>query len=520
MPELCVDLNAPGMTALHRAGAAGLYMTVNALEARGARPEGWEGWETTKQRVTLRWRGSAEVFFDALVKASFGFDKKDGLIDLAAIDRAKASDASRWIVHEGILGTFCQFGPNNGLGEARVLVLPVDEGQRPVHFTYRPIEPGRSKKGKSYPHRDAGGVEVGTAVDKRKSVALVGWLFPGAVIRHNAFANETMLDEDPARALSLVYAPAGCFYFKIQSRRQERKARFALLVPDIDDLERYAAARLAATTDVKLGELFSTSAGDAALRLLTRLRARTFANEARLPSVSVILLGTVVWNEKQKSRTAVMEVAARGDEALKRFNAIRAELPARSGMRKDGTSYVLLPAPLELFADNLAEGRPFYEGFASLMINKEIREWIPLDRKGLAKVVEREEVFDEDREVLFVKACHEALRRSYGIVADRAKSDRVDVNARFKKEYERWRNAFARAKSAETFREAITDFWSRGGSNSLLRERWKEVLPMLSPARWKQGRDLALLALASYARAEGEGEPEGEPIEETEGERA
>jgi len=505
------------MTALHRAGAAGLYMTVRALESQGVRPEGWTGWETTKTRVTLSWRGSAEAFFDALVKASFAFDKDYGLIDLAAIDRGKASIASRWIVHEGMLGTFCQFGPNNGLGDNRTLTLPVDEGQKPIHFEYRPIDPGRSKKGKSYPHRDAGGVEVGAAIDKGKSVALVSWLMPGALIRHNAYPNETMLDEDPARALALVYAPVGCFYFKIQSRRQERKARYALLVPEIDDLEVYAAAR-AAATDVTVGELVSTSAGDAALRLLTRFRARTFAHGMRLPRVSVILLGTVIWSEKQKTRTAVMDVAVRRDETLAAFDRIRKELPARSGTRKDGKDYLLLPAPLELFADNLAEGRPFYEGFSSLMINKEIRDWIHMDQKGLARVVENAGAFDDKREELFIEACHEALRRSYRIVAERAKSERVDVNARFKKEYERWRNAFARSKSADTFREAIADFWSRAGGNNVLRERWRDVLPMLSPARWKQGRDLALLALASYAKAEGEVDSTQNDAEQAEGE--
>jgi len=52
----------------------------------------------------------------------------------------------------------------------------------------------------------------------------------------------------------------------------------------------------------------------------------------------------------------------------------------------------------------------------------------------------------------------------------------------------------------------------------VLRERWRDVLPMLSPARWKQGRDLALLALASYAKAEGEVDSTQNDAEQAEGE--
>lgn len=499
MPELTISLDAPGMTPLHRAGVAGLYMTARAIQERGIPVEGWEGFSATKRSVTLRWSGSAEAFFNRLGKASFGVDEKHGLIDFAAIDPARASLASRWIAHEGMLGTFCQFGPNNGLGPDKTLALDADGGA-PVHFSYRPIDPTASSRGRSYPHRDAGGADIGLAIEKRRNVELVGWLYPGAVVRHNAFG-ETKLDEDAVRPLALLYAPVGCFFFKIDSRRKGRKARFALLVPEIEDLDAYAHARIAAT-DIRVGEVISSSAGDAALRLLSRYRARAVARDLALPRVAVILFGIVVWNEKQKSRTVIMDVQVRSDRTLLRYDRLRGELKPRTGTKKDGGSYLIPPTSLELFADNLAEGRRFYDGFIDLVVNKEIRDWLGADQKGLSKVVADEKMFDDVMEQRFVEACHEALRACFRGVGERAKADRVDVRPRFQKEYERWRNAFARAKSADTFREAITDFWSRGGANSKLRQHWRDVLPLLGPARWKQGRDLALLALASYPRAE------------------
>lgn len=67
-----------------------------------------------------------------------------------------------------------------------------------------------------------------------------------------------------------------------------------------------------------------------------------------------------------------------------------------------------------------------------------------------------------------------------------------------KREYERLRLAFAGAKTADSFRHALTDLWSRAGSNSVLKETWPQVLPLLSGDKWQLARDLALLALASY----------------------
>lgn len=506
MPEITVSLDTPGMTPLHRAGVAGLYMTVRAMKQRGVTVEGWDGFTATARDVTLRWTGPAKAFFDRFVKASYRI-ARNGLVDFVAIEEAKASMASRWVAHEGMFGTFCQFGPNNGLGPAKTVSLDTDGGP-PLHFEYRPVDPSASSRGRSYPHRDSGGEDIGTAIDKAGTVELASWLFPGAVVRHNAFSKETKLDEDPARALALLYAPVGCFFFKIDSRRQGRKARFALLIPDIGDLQVYADARTGAFSDIKVGDVISSGAGDAALRLLTRLRARDIARDAGLPQVTVLLLGIVVWNEKQKSRTGIMDVRVRSDRALRRFGLLLQHLHSRTGTKKDGTSYLLPPATLELFADNLALGRPFYEDFASLVMNKETRDWLAADQKGLSAVIKKESetMFDDAMEKVFVEACHDALRACFRIVAERAKADRVDMRPRFQKEYDRWRNAFARAKSADIFREAIADFWSRGGANRTLREHWKQVLPLMGPQRWKQGRDLALLALASYPRAEHETE--------------
>lgn len=69
---------------------------------------------------------------------------------------------------------------------------------------------------------------------------------------------------------------------------------------------------------------------------------------------------------------------------------------------------------------------------------------------------------------------------------------------------QRWRLAFAGAKTADDVRDALADLWSRSAPNAVLRrdESWRDLLPILcDERRWRLNRDLALLALASYGRS-------------------
>lgn len=495
MNELTVDLHAPGMTALHRAGAAGLYMAVDALRERGVSLAGFVSWDTTPTTVTLRWEGKAADFFESLVHQAFGV-APDGLIDLASLDRSKASLEARWIVHEGMLGSFCQFGPSNSLGPTRPVMVQFGEDAPPLHYDLRPVVPTETK---SYPHRDNGGALIGDAIDQGAEVALAQWHAPGMMVRHSGLGAATALGAPPALALALLFAPLGCFFYKLQSRRAGRRARFALAVPYIHDLQAYADVRRGLAQQ-QLGGLVATSAGHVALELLRQIRIDMRHQEVW--GASVMVLGTVTWNEKQKSRTGRAEVMLRSEAALTRYARVRSVLPDRVVPTRDGGRFIAHASSLELFADNLAAGRAIYQGFVELMNNKDTREFLGSERKGLSMLVTAEDGILDPQEVAFVEACHKALSKNYGIAGERAKGESVDGGARLTKVYERWRIAFGRARNLESFRKELMDFWSRGGANSTLQAQWKVVLPFLTATRWKHGRDLALLALASYARAE------------------
>lgn len=102
-------------------------------------------------------------------------------------------------------------------------------------------------------------------------------------------------------------------------------------------------------------------------------------------------------------------------------------------------------------------------------------------------------------EKIFIRACHEAWRRRLGQIGERVKRQNLSFSSLADREFTRWRTTFARCKNAKTMRAAITDFWSRAeGTLPVLQHGWEEVLPLISGERWREARDLALLALASY----------------------
>src|SRR5262249_13854496 len=119
------------------------------------------------------------------------------------------------------------------------------------------------------------------------------------------------------------------------------------------------------------------------------------------------------------------------------------------------------------------------------------------ERKGLNKMI-AEGSLSETREEKFVLACHTAWRARMRQLFDRAEREGTDAGRLIDREFERLRVAFSRCKNAAPVREVVTDFWARsGGPLPELRDAWREIIPLFDD--WHLAKDLALLALASYA---------------------
>ena len=104
----------------------------------------------------------------------------------------------------------------------------------------------------------------------------------------------------------------------------------------------------------------------------------------------------------------------------------------------------------------------------------------------------------DSAEQALVHSVHVALRQRLGAIADECSGNTTQMYKRFENERDRWRFAFAGAKTHPQIRSALADLWSRGGPNKELQQQWQQVLPLLRPEHWQAARDLALIALASY----------------------
>lgn len=521
--HLTMRLFAPGMTLLHRAGLGGLACTLKYIEQ--AREQGtltdeeipgepWvEGppWIIDEQSVTLRF-GVVEHAAEYLKKLfDVAFQIKDRLIYLPGQYATEPNQAVRADLQAGLTLTFLQHGRVRKLAKEAMTVAhdPEGNGVPGVIIEFRPCT--------WFKHQD-GWVEL---VDRKGCLTaeprrLDGPISPGAVVRHVAFTGDTAVEDTPDRLLPLYFALVGCLALPIN------RGVAALIVPEVEDLLDFVEFRpLMTPTSARESQI--ASAADGAMQAQVRLRNREYVRAYRLPGCYAMTFMPTPWARQQKSRVATLHVPQGEELLLNRFERALLELPPkvvtrtvtqaqRRGERRDSRgrqeSFRVDSIVRPLVAENLALGRPWYAGFVRLMTRSDVngnplRHKLHFERKGLNAMTESPLFWDHDGEAVVVRAVHEALRNRYGRIADENKTNPAAMKNRFAGEYDRWRLAFAGAKTVDQFRNALCDLFSRAGSNPVLRESWTKVLPLLHGRHWQLARDLALLALASYASRTG-----------------
>jgi CRISPR-associated protein Cas8a1/Csx13 len=230
------------------------------------------------------------------------------------------------------------------------------------------------------------------------------------------------------------------------------------------------------------------------------------------------------WASQQKSRVATIHVPPGHEKQLDRFDRAFSHLSPRvvtrtvketagRGKKRIVTerreSFRAARIVRPLIAENLALNRPWYAGFVGLMtkINpatgKPFRNQLPFERKGLHAMISDPAMWDHDGEALIVKAVHEAIRQSLGRIREQTDGKGTKpLSQATKNRWERFREKLrlnlSGAKTPSHVRFALADLFSRGGTNSVLRDGWAKVLPVIR-ADWQLVRDLGLIALASYA---------------------
>lgn len=243
-----------------------------------------------------------------------------------------------------------------------------------------------------------------------------------------------------------------------------------------------------------------------------------------VPSCLVWTCKPTKWNEKQKPRVASILVEASSNEILDRFASAyghlsprlvrpkQADEPVKSKRKstKQKEPFWADSVIRPLIAENLALGRPWYAGFIQLMTktnpatDKPFRNQLSFERKGLNAMIQDPKMWDDEGEKLIVQAVHEAIRQTLGRIreeTDGEKSPKLPSQAtknRWERFREKLRLNLSGSKTDSQMRFVLTDLFSRGGYNSILRAGWEKILPVLRKD-WQLARDLGLLALASYA---------------------
>jgi CRISPR-associated protein Cas8a1/Csx13 len=540
LTELKMPLFAPGMSLLHRAGLGGLACTLRAMEQQhevGLLPksklpapftDGVPPWGIDEQSVTLRFGKPEKVaeYLKKLFAFAFGI-RKDGLITLPGQHATEPTAPVLADLQSGLTLTFLQHGKVRQLTKEPTAVSydPEGEGVPGVVVQYR--------KCTGFKHQD--GWEA--LVDRHGclvsgAIKVDGPISPGTVVRHVAYTGDTAAEDPPERMLPLYFALVGCLALPVN------RGVAALLVPDVANLLDFIYDRPAMTPG-KATECQIANAADAALRAQVRVRdnpGRSAHVQARgrealagseLPGCYAMTFTPTAWASQQKSRVATIYVPPGNDKRLDRFGRALTHLPPRVAVRtvREATGRGRQRSVTErresfrtdsivrpLIAENLALGRPWYAGFVRLMTRidpasgKPYRDRLSFERKGLHAMIADETMWDAAGESIVVRAVHEALRNRYGQIAEENKDNPIAMRNRFSGEYDRWRLAFAGAKTADQFRKALCDLFSRAGSNAVLRKCWQDLLPMLRANIWQHARDLALLGLCSY---QGRGQPDG-----------
>lgn len=483
-----LHLNHPSMAMLHRAGLAGLWMTLQKLEKRSSRDTQKPGnlsWLLSPHSVSLTWEGDDDfTVLDWLLKQSFQTDR-NGLIALTGAGLQSKDNQAQLAIHNGITETFLQHNKFLNAPQRETKILRICGKEIEVKY----------KKVNSYAHQSF----ASTLCDQKghlltESVAIAGWLYPGAVVRHARFGKATKFEEVPKLAFALLFAPVACWYFILPKYLQRGLAQYALVIPDVTNLEQYAT-RFWKLKNRSYLDFYASGVGDAGLQFLADQTAAQLQQSSSM-RCQVIPFGEATGSSQQKSRIEIINLEVT-DEVLGLYKMSR-----KIFVSDKTTRYLDWPSAIpshahRMITENLARGRLWWSGFHEYVNQQSSLQGISYEWKGLFFMTENSQ-WDDQGKKLFIKTCHKALAEIYAEVYDRTAEDRYP---NIERKNERFRAALNRCRDAHTLRHCISSFFAEASYNALLQDHWEELFPLITgELDWRVTRDLVLLALATYPR--------------------
>jgi len=491
-PKIYLSLRASDTTIMHRAGMAGLWMTLQQLELHFPTPATRPGnlsWLLTNCSISLDWQGEDFTVLDWLLRQSFQINEK-GVISLTGLDSSSMELINQIHLHQAIGATFLRHHKFYKSGEQASEDLNVNGIAGKFPYKYQKIE--------WYAHQTfANNLCDETGQLLRDYIQIVSWIYPGATVRHARLDKYNKLEEKAEYALALLFLPLLCQYFIWHSNSSKvdtkQLTKYIIIIPEVGNLK-IAAQRCWELRRLDYKDFHVTSWGEAALNYYSYDEIED-SNEYH-EVCQALLYQKLNKDSKQRSLTDIQNIEVEAKTILN-YKLINRYFQKNRVFRDGFNLVVKLNFIRGIIADNLVKGVPWWSDFW-VIFNQDtfgdLSKQLFYNREGLRSMIET----DEEMEIYksFIRACHEALRKTYGKIYGRAKEGEVP---RFEREYERIRGELGRCYDQQSFNDFLSDFLSRAGLNSALYDQWESILPLLmGQVSWEKARNLVLIALASY----------------------
>ncbi|ELR97559.1 type I-MYXAN CRISPR-associated Cas8a1/Cmx1 [Gloeocapsa sp. PCC 73106] len=474
MTEFTLSLFDPNTLLPHRAGIAGLAIALAEINPETV-PFTWEVSET---EVKLSWNCSDQEAVTSLLQQTYRL--QDGYLDVPALH---LDQQGKYTFSEGVIRTFLQHSQQRKLSKKeRLLTFVIDEGQPELTHSFRPIE-------ECYYTKDF--KEIFTSKGEFKpSIAMKGHHVPGLVecFTHGPY------QESPSGFLALLFLPLACFYYQLS--RDGSGYRSAIVIPEIKNLQQWVKRRQKAYGRT-YRDFRATSSGESALRFLLQEKLIEDNQYFRVDYCEVYQLGKQQWNGNQSYlKQGVYRVQVE-DRVLELYNSAYQFFQPQIRQNDKGDNWWSESNILPWLCDNLITGKPWYSGFFEFFKNNKLYE-----RKGLIKM---SQYLDEHEQIFFeaVQGSFSSFLREQIIQAEKQgrQPDYPQIT-------DKVINRLQRPSTQQDFAKTMVDFLSRHRSKAT-RGVGMEIYHWLhKDNNWKQARDLALLAIASYTSKTKDGETE------------
>jgi CRISPR-associated protein Cas8a1/Csx13 len=496
---ISLSLRNPQMTVLHRAGLAGLYMTLKKLEtlfpSKKDRP-GYLDWELTPYEINLKWIGNDFLVIEWLLHQSFQIDS-DGLISFLGWNE-RNSFLKKLHQHQVIKETFLRHNRFFRLGKQKNKEILINDQK--IKVKYKPLQ--------WYFHQSFANNLCSNQSQNllQEKIPIVSCLYLGGIVRHAKLDKFTKLEEPTELAFTLLFAPVVIEYFLLYNQynksfkgKSKQPTKSLLVLPFITNLE-VAANRRWKLQELEFKSLHVSNAIEPAL---TYYRNKVIRENQSQEKCQVLLYENFI-SSQQKSLVDIQELVI-NYQALLDYELTNKLLQDNQILTfPESNQYKIRVNFIRgIFAKNLAienkiwidffhqchEIDPLNGLFGQLLFNA----------KGVLEMFRQNNENDLQIYLEYIELFHEGLKNTYAIIYQ--KYDSKEAPERIKKARERIRAELYRCYDNKSFQFFIAIFLERANlnrANQQLSQNWNSFFRLIKETSWEELRDWSILALASY----------------------